>query len=92
MTRAPIEFDKLVEAMEAAEAAQQAAAEAVEKLAAIAPAAPADRPPMVRMSVHVPQALYRQIKTDCAANGEKITDAVRELIETYWPKRKAHAA
>jgi hypothetical protein len=25
---------------------------------------------------------------DCAADGERITDAVRELIETYWPKRK----
>jgi hypothetical protein len=37
MTRTPIEFSKLVEAMEAAEAAQEAAAEAVEKLAAVAP-------------------------------------------------------
>lgn len=57
-----------------------------------APAATADRSPMVRMSVDVPQALHRQIKMDCAANGEKITDAVRELIETYWPRRKANAA
>jgi hypothetical protein len=52
--------------------------------------APVDRPPMVRMSVDVPQALHRQIKAECATNGEKISDAVRELIETYWPKRKVH--
>ena len=60
-----------------------------EQFIAMAPAD--DRLPMVRTSVDVPLALHRQIKAECANNGEEISNAMRELIEICWPREKGAA-
>jgi hypothetical protein len=57
-----------------------------EQFIAMAPAD--DLLPMVRTSVDVPLALHRQIKAECANNGEEISNAMRELIEICWPRRR----
>jgi len=87
MTRAPIEFDKLVEAMEAAEAAQQAAAEAVEKLAAIVPAAQPEPAPArltdlrVATSVRIEPNKLDELKILAVRKRVKVNDLILEGVD-----------
>ncbi|CAJ0802761.1 hypothetical protein LMG7141_04155 [Ralstonia condita] len=35
---------------------------------------------MKRLTIDIPESLHRRIKTQCAQNGSKIADEVRELL------------
>ena len=39
-----------------------------------------DVQPMKRLTIDIPESLHRQIKAQCAMNGTKIADEVRELL------------
>lgn len=42
--------------------------------------------PTKRLTIDIPQALHTRIKTTCAANQQKMADAVRALLEQHWPE------
>ena len=41
--------------------------------------------PMKRFTIDVPLALHRRIKTQCAMRGQKMADALREILEREFP-------
>ena len=47
------------------------------------PAAPAE--PMKRFTIDVPVSLHTRIKAQCALNGVKMADMMRELLEREFP-------
>jgi hypothetical protein len=51
--------------------------------------AAADDVPMKRLTVDIPEDLHARIKIACATKREKMSDAVRALLESHWPAEKA---
>jgi hypothetical protein len=47
--------------------------------------APAE--PMKRFTIDVPVSLHKRIKTQCAADGIKMADMLREMLETRFPAK-----
>jgi hypothetical protein len=47
------------------------------------PATPAE--PMKRFTIDVPVSLHTRIKAQCALNGVKMADVLRELLEREFP-------
>ncbi len=47
--------------------------------------APAVTEPMKRLTIDIPESLHTRIKIECAANHQKMSDAVRVLLEAQWP-------
>ncbi len=41
---------------------------------------------MKRLTIDVPEDLHRRIKTSCAANGTKMADQIREILEREFPE------
>jgi hypothetical protein len=52
-------------------------------------AAPAES--MKRLTIDVTQSLHIRIKTECARNGWKIADKVRELLEAAFAGNRENA-
>lgn len=50
------------------------------------PAAIAEGEAMKRLTIDVPEALHKRIKTYCAANGLIMADEIRALLEEKFPK------
>jgi hypothetical protein len=49
----------------------------------------ANAPPqeaMKRFTIDVPLTLHRRIKTQCAMRGQKMADALREILEREFPE------
>jgi hypothetical protein len=46
---------------------------------------PAKPVPMKRFTIDVPADLHRRIKTECAREGLKMADMLREILETRFP-------
>lgn len=46
------------------------------------PAAP--QVPMKRLTIDIPESLHRRIKTQCAANGLRMADEIRTLLENHF--------
>jgi hypothetical protein len=40
---------------------------------------------MKRLTLDIPASLHTRIKSTCALRGEKMADAIRELLETHFP-------
>ena len=40
-----------------------------------------------RLTCDVPASLHRRIKTQCAAKGVKMSEALRELLERHFPEQ-----
>lgn len=55
-----------------------------ERVQAGATAAPQE--PMKRFTIDVPLGLHRRIKTQCAMRGQKMADALREILEREFPE------
>ena len=55
------------------------------EIPAEAPAAPAE--PMKRFTIDVPVSLHTRIKTQCAMNGVKMADVLRDLLEREFPSK-----
>lgn len=45
--------------------------------------------PMKRLTIDIPESLHTRIKIGCAASHQKMSDAVRDLLEHKWPANKA---
>ncbi|WP_299316269.1 plasmid partition protein ParG [uncultured Halomonas sp.] len=45
-----------------------------------------DRPRMKRLTIDIPEELHRRLKMDCAANGHRMADMVREMISQKYGK------
>jgi hypothetical protein len=45
-----------------------------------------DDVPMKRLTIDIPESLHTRIKIACAANRQKMADAVRALLEAQWPE------
>jgi hypothetical protein len=43
--------------------------------------------PMKRFTIDVPASLHKRIKTQCAADGIKMADMLREMLETRFPAK-----
>jgi len=43
--------------------------------------------PMKRFTIDVPADLHRRIKSECAREGVKMTDVLREMLETRFPAK-----
>jgi hypothetical protein len=43
--------------------------------------------PMKRFTIDVPADLHRRIKISCAAEGTKMADMLREILETRYPAK-----
>lgn len=41
---------------------------------------------MKRLTFDISESLHRRIKSQCANNGVKMTDALRELLERHFPQ------
>lgn len=52
------------------------------------PVAASDEP-MKRLTIDIPESLHTRIKIACAANRQKMADAVRALLEAKWPQDRA---
>jgi hypothetical protein len=50
-------------------------------------AAPEEDIPMKRFTIDVPASLHKRIKTQCAADGIKMADMLREMLETRFPAK-----
>jgi hypothetical protein len=48
--------------------------------------ADASAEPTKRLTVDLPESLHTRIKLACAANHQKMADAVRALLEEHWPE------
>ena len=44
---------------------------------------------MKRLTIDVPSSLHRQIKAQCALDGVKMADVVRELLESHFGDGKS---
>ena len=44
---------------------------------------------MTRLTIDIPESLHTRIKISCAASHQKMSDAVRALLEHKWPADKA---
>jgi hypothetical protein len=42
--------------------------------------------PLKRLTVDIPEGLHTRIKLACVANKQKMTEAIRELLEEHWPE------
>lgn len=40
--------------------------------------------PMKRLTIDIPQDLHRKFKMDCAAQGVKMADVIREMLERQY--------
>jgi predicted DNA binding CopG/RHH family protein len=40
-----------------------------------------------RLTVDVPISLHRRVKTQCASEGLKMADVLRELLEKHFPEK-----
>lgn len=47
--------------------------------------APAPQEPMKRFTIDVPVSLHKRIKAQCATDGVKMADMLREMLETRFP-------
>jgi len=43
--------------------------------------------PMKRFTIDVPVSLHKRIKTQCAADGIKMADMLREMLEARFPTK-----
>jgi hypothetical protein len=43
--------------------------------------------PMKRFTIDVPVSLHKRIKTQCAADGIKMADMLREMLEARFPAK-----
>ena len=48
--------------------------------------ADASAEPTKQLTVDLPESLHTRIKLACAANHQKMADAVRALLEEHWPE------
>jgi len=48
---------------------------------------PAKPVPMKRLTLDVPADLHRRIKSECACEGFKMADVLREMLETRFPAK-----
>ncbi|SEL61903.1 plasmid partition protein ParG [Ectothiorhodospira marina] len=48
-----------------------------------------DQPRMKRLTIDIPEDLHRRLKMDCAANGTKMADVVREMISQKYGKTES---
>jgi hypothetical protein len=56
------------------------------RLEPVPPAKPVERPvDMKRFTIDVPADLHRRIKAQCATEGVKMADVLREMLETRFP-------
>jgi hypothetical protein len=39
-----------------------------------------------RLTIDIPESLHTRIKLGCVANRQKMTDAIRALLEQHWPE------
>jgi hypothetical protein len=91
--------DDLTDLHSAAVAVQEALAELVERLEVLLPEheseplpdaerfmAEVPAEPTRRLTVDIPESLHTRIKLACAANRQKMADAVRALLEEHWPE------
>jgi len=46
----------------------------------------AEREPMKRLTIDIPESLHREIKAQCAMRGSKIADEVRDLLIQKYRK------
>lgn len=46
----------------------------------------ADGEDMKRLTIDIPAALHRRVKSECAAQGEKMADVVRDLLIQKYGK------
>ncbi len=46
-----------------------------------------DREPTKRLTIDVPASLHARIKATCALRGEKMAEAIREILEEQFPER-----
>lgn len=46
---------------------------------------PSDDIPMKRLTIDVSEDLHKRIKTQCAANGLKMADEIRAILEERFP-------
>jgi hypothetical protein len=51
--------------------------------------AAASEEPVKRLTIDIPESLHTRIKISCAASHQKMSDAVRALLEYKWPAEKA---
>ena len=45
--------------------------------------------PMKRFTIDVTEGLHKRIKAQCAMNGTKMADVIREMLEQAFPKNAA---
>ena len=45
--------------------------------------------PMKRFTIDVTESLHKRIKAQCAMNGTKMADVIREMLEERFPKSAA---
>jgi hypothetical protein len=96
-----IDPDDLTDLHSAAVAVQEALGVLVERLEVLLPETEpnpepvpdaewfkADAPaePTRQLTVDIPESLHTKIKLACAANHQKMADAVRALLEEHWPE------
>ena len=48
---------------------------------------PANTEPMKRLTIDIPASLHRRMKSDCASEGVKMADLLREMLETRFPAK-----
>ena len=41
--------------------------------------------PIKRLTIDIPLALHKRIKTQCAIRGENMADEIRKLLEKHFP-------
>ncbi len=46
-----------------------------------------DRETTKRLTIDVPASLHARIKATCALRGEKMAEAIREILEEQFPER-----
>jgi hypothetical protein len=74
----------------AALAVQDAVSELTDRLEAVLPEPDAEpeklTEPLKRLTLDIPERLHTRIKLACVANRQKMTEAIRSLLEEHWPE------
>lgn len=52
-------------------------------------ARPGSDEPMKRLTIDIPLSLHQRVKSQCALKGEKMADALRELLDRHFGKPDA---
>ena len=54
-------------------------------IAAVATAAAAPVPKMKRLTIDIPDALHRRVKSRCSQDGLRMAEVIRDLLEQRFP-------